>query len=85
MILRGAAIRRTGHGRCGLLPDRTLSSSRAGLQSSGALVHRGMALHTLRSLFAAPGRAVQRVPDGKDRRPFHVTRARCRAVCLPRA
>ncbi len=85
MILRGAAIRRTGHGKCGLLPNRTLSSSRAELQSPGVLVHRGIALYTLRSLFPASGRAVQRVPDWKDRKPFHATRARCRAVCLPRA
>ena len=44
MILRGAEIQRNGHGRCGLLPNRTFSSNRAELPSSGVLAHAGMIL-----------------------------------------
>ena len=37
MILRGIQIQRCGHGKCGLLSDRTLSSNLAELQPSGVL------------------------------------------------
>jgi hypothetical protein len=44
MILRGAQIQRDGHGRCGLLPNRDLSSNRAQLPTSGVLANTRMSL-----------------------------------------
>ena len=41
MILRGTQIQREGHGRCGLLPNRTLSNNRTELPSPNVPVaHR---------------------------------------------
>jgi hypothetical protein len=42
MILRGTQIHRDGHGKCGLLPNPTLSSNTAQLPSSGALANTRM-------------------------------------------
>ena len=42
MILRGAQIQRDGHGKCGLLLDRTLSNNRAELPFSGVLANARM-------------------------------------------
>jgi hypothetical protein len=44
MILRGAQIQRDGHGRCGLLPNPTLSSNRAQLPTSGVFANTRMSL-----------------------------------------
>jgi hypothetical protein len=44
MILRGALIQRDGHGKCGLLPNPTLSSNRAQLPTSGVLANTRMSL-----------------------------------------
>lgn len=59
MILRGALIQRDGHGECGLLPNRTLSSNKAELPSSGVLAHTGTNLHNLWPLVVTSDRAVQ--------------------------
>jgi len=40
MILRGAQIQWNGHGKCGLLPNRTLSSNKAELPSPCMLAHQ---------------------------------------------
>ena len=47
MILRGAQIQRDGHGRCGLLPNRTLPSNRAQLPPSGMLAQTRTNLQNL--------------------------------------
>ena len=47
MILRGTQIQRDGHGRCGLLPYRTLSKNKADLPPPGVLAHTGTKLHNL--------------------------------------
>ena len=44
MIIRGAQIHRDGHGKCGLLPNPTLSSNRAKLRSFGVLANTRMSL-----------------------------------------
>ena len=44
MILRGLQIQRDGHGKCGLLPNPTLSSNTAQLPFSGALANTQMSL-----------------------------------------
>ena len=44
MLLRGAQIQRDGHGKCGLLPNPTLSSNRAQLPTSGVLANTRMSL-----------------------------------------
>ena len=80
MILRGAQIQRNGHGRCGLLPNRTLSSNRAELPSSVVLTHTGTNRHNLWLLAVTSDREVQ--SDCQSRKPFHVTRARRRVVRL---
>ena len=85
MILRGAQIQRDGHGRCGLLPNRTLSSNRAELHSPGVLAHTGTNLHNVWPLVVSSDREVQNWSDCQDKKPFHVTRARCRVVRRPPA
>ena len=59
MILRGAQIQRDGHGRCGLLPNRTLSSNRAEWPSSAVLEHTGPSLcdHVVSPRHSKPGGA----------------------------
>jgi len=47
MILRGTQIQRDGHGRCGLLPNRTLSNNRTKLPSSNVRTHTGTKMHNL--------------------------------------
>ena len=47
MILRGTQIQRDGHGRCGLLPNRTLSNNKTKLPSSDVLTHTGTQGHYL--------------------------------------
>jgi hypothetical protein len=44
MILRGAQIHRDGHGKCGLLPNPTLSSNTRQLSFSGVLANTRMSL-----------------------------------------
>jgi hypothetical protein len=85
MILRGALIQRDGHGKCGLLPNPTLSSNRAQLPSSGVHAHTGTNLHNVWLLVVISDREVEHWSDCQDRKPFHVTRARCRVVRLPPA
>jgi hypothetical protein len=85
MILRGALIHRNGHGECGLLPNRTLSSNQAELPSSGVLAHTGTNLHNVWPLVVTADREVQHWSDCQNRKPFHVTRARCWVVRLPPA
>jgi hypothetical protein len=82
MILRGAQIHRDGHGKCGLLPNPTLSSK---LPSSSVLGNTRMSLgdSVISRRSFTPG--VTHVSDAKDLKPFHVARARCRVVRLPRA
>ena len=85
MILCGAQIHRDGHGKCGLLPNPTLSSNTAQLPSSGTLANTRRASATLLSLIATSHREIQHMSNSKDRKPFHVTRARCRVLHVPRA
>lgn len=85
MIFRGAQIQRNGPGRCGLLPNRTLSSNRAELPFSGVLPHTEINLHNVRPLVVTADREAQNWSDCQDRKPFHVTRARCRVVRRPPA
>jgi hypothetical protein len=85
MILRGRQIQRDGHGRCGLLPNRTLSNNRSELPSSGVLAHTGTKMHNLWLLVITSTRKWQNWSDCKDPEPFQVTRARCRFVALPPA
>ena len=59
MILRGALIQRDGHGKCGLITNRTLSSNKAKLLSSGVLAHTGTNLHNLWPLVVTSDPAVQ--------------------------
>ena len=85
MILRGPQIHRDGHGKCGLLPKPALSSNTAQLPSSGVLANTRMSRCdsvVSHRHFKPEG---QHVSDAKDRKPFHVTRAGCRVVRLPRA
>lgn len=84
MILRGAQIHRDGHGKCGLLANPTLSSNTAQLPSSGALANIRMSLadSVVSHRPFTPG--VQHMSNSKDWKPFHVTRARCRVLRLPR-
>jgi hypothetical protein len=85
MILRGAQIHRDGHGKCGLLSNPTLSSSNIQLLFAGALASTRMSFcGSIVSLHHfTPGDA--HISNSKDRKLFHVTRARCRVVRLPRA
>lgn len=87
MILRGIKIQRDGHGKCGLLPNRTLSSHRAELPSSGVFAPACAWMNpaTWFSLIVAPNRERLNVSDSKNRKPLHVTRARCRGVRVPPA
>ena len=85
MILRGAKIHQDGHGKYGLLPNPTLFRNSAQLPSSGVLANTRMSrCNSVVSHrhFKPEG---QHLSDAKDRKPFHVTRAGCRVVCLPRA
>jgi hypothetical protein len=85
MILRGAQIHWDGHGKCGLLPNLILSSNKAQLPSSGALTKTWMSLgdSIVSHRHVTPGGT--HVSESKDQKPFLVTRARYRAVRLPRA
>lgn len=76
MTFRGAEIRRSARGRRGLLPARTFFIQNARLPFSRVRPLAG----SLR--LPAPGSAVA---VRMNPEPFHVTRARCRAVRLPRA
>lgn len=80
MSIRGTQIQRDGHGKCGLLPDRIFYSNRAELPAFGVCAHTGTILHSVWSLVVTSDREVQHMPDCTDRKPFHVTRARCRVV-----
>jgi hypothetical protein len=85
MILRGLQIHRDGHGKCGVLPNPALSSNTAQLPSFGVLANTRMSRCdsvVSHRHFKPEG---QYVSDSKDRKPFHVTRAGCRVVRLPRA
>lgn len=82
MILRGAQIQRNGHGRCGLLPNRTLSSNRAELPSYGVLTHTATSRHNLCLWLLAVTSDQEVQSDCQGRKPFHVTRARRRVVRL---
>lgn len=85
MFLRGPQIHRDGHGKCGLLPKPALSSNTAQLPSSGVLANTRMSRCdsvVSHRHFKPEG---QHLSDAKDRKPFHVTRAGCRVVRLPRA
>ena len=59
MILRGAQIQRDGNGKCGLLPNRTLSSNKAELPSSGVCTRTGTKLHIVWPLVVASDRERQ--------------------------
>ncbi len=85
MILRGAQIHRDGHGKCGLLPNPTFSSNRTQLPPSGVLTNIRMSLCNS-SVFhqhVKPGST--HMSGSMGRTLFHVTRAGCRVVRLPRA
>jgi hypothetical protein len=79
MILRGTQIQRDGHGKCGLLPNRTFSSNKALLPSSDVRARTGTNLHNVWPRVVISDREMQNCPC-QDRKPFHVTRARCRVV-----
>ncbi len=63
MILRGAQIHRNGHGKCGLLPNPTLSRNYAPLPSASVFTNTRTSLFDRISLFftttkgAAPAHA----------------------------
>ena len=52
MILRGAQIHRDGHGKCGLLPNPTLSSNNAPLPSASVFANTRTSLFDRISLFS---------------------------------
>ncbi len=81
MSIRGTQIQRDGHGKCDLLPDRIFYSDRAELPAFGVRAHTGTVLYTAWSFAVTSDREVPPLPDCTDRKPFHVTRARCRIVC----
>ena len=85
MILHGAQVHRNGHGKCGFLPNPILSSNKAQLPSSGALTNTWMNLgnSSVSHRHFTPGGT--HVSESRDQKPFLVTRARYRAVRLPRA
>ncbi len=83
MSIRGTQIQRDGHGKCGLLPDRTFYSNRAELPAFGVCAHTGTILYTAWSFTVTSDRVVPQLPDCTDWKPFHVTRARCRVVRRP--
>ena len=85
MILRRTQIQRDGAGRCGLLTNRTFSSKRAEFPAFGVRAHTGTILHNVWFLVAPSDREAPHLPVCTNRKPFHVTRARCRVVCRPRA
>lgn len=85
MILHGAQIHRNGHGKCGLLPNPTLSSNTAQLPSSGALTNTWMSLGDAIASHRHFTPGDTHLSESKDQKPFQVTRARYRAVRLPRA
>jgi hypothetical protein len=77
MILRGAQIHRNGHGKCGLLPNPTLSINRAQLPSAGVLAKTRMSLahfEILRRDFTQRG---THLSDSKDLELFWRTFADC--------
>jgi hypothetical protein len=81
MVLRGAEIRRNRHGRCGLLPDRTLSCAIAELPPCSALLELlEWSLSTPAGLAAISNRTGQYWSDTMNRKPFYATRAKCRAL-----
>ena len=83
MILRGAQIQWNVHGKCGLLPNRTLSDNRAELYSSGVLAHTETTFHNVWSPVVNSDPEVRHLPGGTGRKPFHMTRARSQAVHRP--
>jgi|GEM_PF-1641849 len=88
MILRGAQIHRNGNGKCGLLPNPTLSRNYAPLPSASVFTNTGTSLFDRISLFLQRQRG-QLQPTlrllYRGRNPFHATRARYRLVREPRA
>ncbi len=72
MIFRGAQIHRDGHGKCGLLPKRTLSSNSAELSSSGVLAPSGVTLPNFWPRVIVSNREGQHVAGCQGRNPFHV-------------
>jgi hypothetical protein len=82
MILRGTQIQRDGHGRCGLLPNRTLSNNKTKLPFPLVPAHTVTQRHYLWPLVITSARRRQNWSDCKDPEPFHVTQARCRVVHL---
>ena len=85
MILRGAQVRRKGHGKCGLLPNRTLSNNRAELPSAGVLAHTETSLHNVWSPVVNSDRGVQDLRGCTGKKSFHMTRARRQDVHRPPA
>ncbi len=85
MILRGVQIHRHGHGQCGLLPNPTLSSNNAQLLSTGVPANTGTNLFNRTSLLATPTGRCSLCFDCRERKPFHLTRARYRLMRTRRA
>lgn len=86
MILRGTQIGRNGHGRYGLLPNRTLFSHRAELPFSGVFAPARMNPVTVFALVNAPSWELQNVSDHQqNRKPCVLTRARGLGVRRPPA
>ena len=85
MILRGAQIHRDGHGKCGLLPNPTFSSNRTQLPPSGVLTNIRMSLCNSGVFHHHVKPGSTHMSGSMGRTPFHVTRAGCRVVRLPRA
>ncbi len=82
MILRGTQIHRDGDGKCGLLPNRTLSTNSAELPFSGVMASAWINPATLWSVIPTLIQAVQHVSAYQDRKPFHLARARFRVARL---
>jgi hypothetical protein len=85
MILREAQVRRKGHGKCGLLLNRTLSNDRAELPSSNVLAHTEASFHNVWSPVVNSDQGAQDQRGRTGRKPFYMTRAKCQDVHRPPA
>ena len=85
MILLQAQIHWDGDGTYGFLPNPTLSSNSAQLPSSSALVDTRVSLcdSAVSHRHFTPGGT--HVSDTTDQKPFYMTRAGCRVMCLSHA
>ena len=81
MAVRGGAIQRVANGGCGLLPCRTRLLHHGASSVSRVARRLGLRTHAMLS----PSSVAVRQSDRLPQQLFPVTRARCRALRLPRA